>query len=61
MPTKEAIASKAPKKREEPPQREESLYEPRPQAPGSQIGFGVKLFGIAGLVILLFWFLNKSV
>ena len=59
MATKEATVSKTPKKREE-PQVDESLYEPRPQTPGSQF-FGVKLFVIAGLVILLFWFLNKSV
>ena len=60
MPTKEATASRTPKKREEPPQVDESRYEPRPQAPGSQL-FGVKLFVIAGLVILLFWFMNKMV
>jgi hypothetical protein len=60
MPTKAATASRSPKKREEPPQVDESIYEPRPQAPGSQF-FAVKLFVIAGLVILLFWFMNKTV
>jgi len=61
MPTKTAIAPKAPKKREEPSQPKESIYEPQSQAPGGQFGFGVKLFLAAGLIILLFWFLNRSV
>lgn len=58
---KKGSASNASSNKDEPPQDEESLYTQQNRTPSSQLGFGVKLFVIAGLVIALFWFLNKWV
>jgi hypothetical protein len=35
--------------------------EPKPQSPRQDFGFAVKLFGIAGLVVLAIWLMNRAV
>ena len=36
-------------------------YEPKTYTPREQLAFGVKLFAIVGLVVLLFWLIDKYV
>jgi hypothetical protein len=36
-------------------------YAPKTYTPREQLAFGVKLFAIAGLVVLLFWLIDKYV
>jgi len=33
----------------------------KPQSPRSDLGFAIKLFGIAGLVVFVIWWMNRAV
>lgn len=35
--------------------------DPKPQSPRQDFGFAVKLFGIAGLVVLAIWLMDRAV
>ena len=39
----------------------EAESDPKPQSPRQDFGFAVKLFGIAGLVILVIWLMDRAV
>jgi hypothetical protein len=43
------------------PLEPEALYAPKKMTPREQFAFAVKLFAIAGLVVLLIWLADRAV